>query len=176
MCAIARDRISEAGLFLALTLSEIRERTVLFSRIRFCSCLPRLCVGLLLAYLADRAWAVEEGQPTTQKSNTAAKPLAAVLPPAKWQRVESSVDRALSWLASQETSSGAFPTYPSGQPAVTSLCTMAFLSRGHQPGVGAYGQGITKAIDFVLSCQRSDGLFSYEEPGGGHQEKQASQR
>jgi len=51
---------------------------------------------------------------------------------------------------------------------------MALLSRGHQPGVGAYGQGITKAIDFVVSCQRSNGLFSYQEPGPAHQEKQAS--
>src|SRR5260221_8019653 len=51
---------------------------------------------------------------------------------------------------------------------------MAFLSRGHQPGAGAYGQGINKAIDFVLSCQRSDGLFSYQEPGPVHEDKQAS--
>lgn len=101
-------------------------------------------------------------------------PLAAVLPAEKWLRVEKAVDRALAWLADREAANGAFPAYPSGQPAITSLCAMAFLSRGHQPGIGAYGQGLNKAIDFVLSCQRDDGVFSYQEPGPMHQDKEAS--
>jgi hypothetical protein len=100
------------------------------------------------------------------------KQLSSAVSPEKWQRVEKSVDRALTWLASREATNGEFPTYPSGQPAVTSLCTMAFLSRGHQPGNGAYGQGINKAIDFVLSCQRNDGLFSYQEPSRMYQYRQ----
>jgi hypothetical protein len=102
------------------------------------------------------------------------KQLSSAVSPEKWQRVEKAVDRALSWIASREASDGTFPTYPSGQPSVTSLCTMAFLSRGHQPGAGTYGQGINKAIDFVLSCQRSDGLFSYQEPSPMHEDKEAS--
>jgi hypothetical protein len=102
------------------------------------------------------------------------KPLSSAVSPEQWLRVEKAVDRALVWLASREASSGAFPTYPSAQPAVTSLSTMAFLSRGHQPGSGTYGQAINKAIDFVLSCQRRDGLFSFQEPGPMHEDKQAS--
>src|SRR5262245_35784978 len=66
--------------------------------------------------------------------STAPTPLAAVLPPEKWQQVEKAVDRALAWMASQQAADGTFPSLPTGQPGVTSLATMAFLSRGHQPG------------------------------------------
>ena len=50
------------------------------------------------------------------------------------------------------------------QPAITALCVLAFLSRGHQPGFGPYGAQMDRAIDFVISCQRPDGLFSYGDP------------
>jgi len=63
---------------------------------------------------------------------------------------------------------------PAGQPAVTSLCVMAFLSRGHQPGLGPYGQRINRAIDFVISCQMPDGLFSFRPPEIEHKSKGAS--
>jgi Prenyltransferase and squalene oxidase repeat len=101
--------------------------------------------------------------------------LAAALPPEKWHRVEDSVDRALAWLASQQAADGSFPTLPVGQPAVTSLCVMAFLSRGHQPGLGPYGQQLNRAIDFVLSCQREDGLLSFLAPEPEFQFTHASQ-
>jgi prenyltransferase beta subunit len=103
-----------------------------------------------------------------------AKTLADALPPAKWRQVENSVDRALAWLAAQQSPDGSFPTLAVGQPAVTSLCVMAFLSRGHQPGFGPYGQQLNRAIDFVLSCQKEDGLFSYEVPEPYYQERTAS--
>ncbi len=41
---------------------------------------------------------------------------------------------------------------------------MAFLSRGYQPGHGPYGQQLNKAIDFVLSCQKEDGLLCFDPP------------
>ena len=101
-------------------------------------------------------------------------PLAAVLPAAEWRRVENSVDRALAWLASKQAADGSFPTNPQGQPAVTSLAIMAFLSRGHQPGLGPYGERLNRAIDFVIGCQMSDGLFSYEVPAAYYQQRAAS--
>jgi hypothetical protein len=102
------------------------------------------------------------------------RPLAAVLPPARWRQVEQSVDRALAWLATQQNPDGSFPTATQGQPGVTSLCIMAFLSRGHQPGIGPYGDRLDHAIDYVLSCQMSDGLFSREIPGPVHVPGEAS--
>lgn len=125
----------------------------------------------LLIYCAAAPSAAEGGARTVPAPSTEPPPLAAVLPKARWQQVENSVDRALAWLAAQQAADGSFPTTPAGQPAVTSLCIMAFLSRGHQPGYGPYGGQIEKAIDFVISCQMSDGLFSYAPPEATHNDK-----
>jgi len=79
----------------------------------------------------------------------------------EWKAVEASVDRALAYLITQQNGRGMIGGVPAGQPAVTSLGVMAFLSRGHQPGAGAYGERLERATDFVLSCQGENGLLSY---------------
>lgn len=86
--------------------------------------------------------------------------LSSALPPGEWGRVERSVDAGLEWLASQQAEDGSFPSNPVGQPAVTSLAVMAFLSRGHLPGDGRYGRQLDRAIDFVLEQQSRRGYFS----------------
>lgn len=86
--------------------------------------------------------------------------LSSALPPGEWSRVETSVDNALAWLASQQAEDGRFPSNEVAQPAVTSFAVMAFLSRGHMPDEGRYGKTISLAIDFVLSTQRRRGYFS----------------
>jgi hypothetical protein len=90
--------------------------------------------------------------------------LAAALTPSQWKQVEDCVDRALAWIANSQASDGSFPSLQQAQPAVTALCVLAFLSRGHQPGFGPYGAQMDRAIDFVMSCQKPDGLFDYEPP------------
>jgi hypothetical protein len=96
---------------------------------------------------------------------TAARPLSASLSARQWERVENSVDRALTWIAGEQAADGSLPTMASGQPAVTSLATMAFLSRGHQPGTGPYGEQINRAVEYVIKCQHADGLLCLERPG-----------
>jgi len=96
------------------------------------------------------------------------------LPANQWQRVEDSVDRALAWLAKDQQPDGSFRSTAPAQPAATSLAVMAFLSRGHQPGFGPYGEQLNRAIDFVLSCQMPDGLFSYQEPQPQYVQRGAS--
>ena len=64
---------------------------------------------------------------------------AAVLTRQEWKEVDQSVEKALAWLLEQQAPDGSFPTLQHGQPGVTSLCTMAFLSQGHLPGEGKYG-------------------------------------
>jgi len=77
----------------------------------------------------------------------------------QWQKIDGSVDRALDFLMTQQDRDGSFRSIDVGQPGVTSLCVLAFLSRGHVPGEGPYGEAMNRAIDFVLSTQQSDGLL-----------------
>jgi hypothetical protein len=83
-----------------------------------------------------------------------------VLSDDEWQRVDKAVQRGLDWMAAQQQEDGAFPTRETGQPGVTSLCLMAFFAHGHLPGKGQFGPRLEKATDFVLSCQKENGLIS----------------
>ena len=82
-----------------------------------------------------------------------------VLALAQWRRLDAAVDRGLAWMALQQQPDGSFPTRGRTAPAITSLAAMAFLSRGHRPGVGPYGMTLDRAIDFVLSQQNECGLI-----------------
>ena len=137
------------------------------AELRTCAIRAALFLLLCSGFGTVVGWGVE---PTNQ----AARPLAEALSPEKWARVEKSIDHGLKWLSGQQATDGSFPTVPQGQPAVTSFCVMAFLSRGDQPGAGEYGRQMNRAIDFVLGCQMADGLFSYERPAPEHQTWHAS--
>jgi hypothetical protein len=82
-----------------------------------------------------------------------------VLSSDEWKRVDAAVQRALTWLAAQQQDDGSFPTLETGQPAVTSLCALAFVSHGHAPGSEQYGKRIESATEFILSCQKENGLI-----------------
>lgn len=83
----------------------------------------------------------------------------------QWQQVDETVDRGLAWIASQQRPDGRFHSNRrSGQPGITSLGIMAFLSRGHQPGDGEYGPQLSHALEFVLSCQQADGVLCQDPP------------
>ena len=94
-------------------------------------------------------------------------PVRAPLPPAlserDTERVKVAVDHGLEWLATQIDAEGAFSAgaRTNGQPALSALSVMAFLSRGHRPGLGPFGESINRAIDFTLSCQKPSGLICY---------------
>lgn len=91
----------------------------------------------------------------------------AVLTHDEWDRVDNAVRRALDWLAHQQLEDGSFPTLDTGQPAVTSLCTLAFMANGHVPrDVGPYGQRLERAVGYVLNCQKESGLFALSAPEG----------
>lgn len=92
----------------------------------------------------------------------------------EWERVDQSVERALLWLARQQQRDGSFPSRLEGQPAVTGLCVIAFLSCGHQPGLGPYGERLNRAVDYVLSCQQPTGLLSARTPQRSHVHQGAS--
>ncbi len=91
-----------------------------------------------------------------------------VLSPAQRTKVERSIQQGLEFLAGQQQPNGSFLSRDSGQPGITGLCVMASLSNGDTPGQGPDGERLSRAIDFVLSCQRDDGLLSFVEPERGH--------
>ena len=75
------------------------------------------------------------------------------------QRVDESVERALEWMVTQQQEDGSFLTLQRGQPGVTCLSVMAFMAHGHLPGAGPYGARLEKATDYVLGCQKQNGLI-----------------
>ena len=128
-----------------------------------------LLVGLgVFGIGAARGWAQDSpprfgGSKNAEQGNAGRRPpRLEVLSDEQWKRIDVSVDRALAWLITQQSADGSFVTKPSGQPGVTALCVMAFLSSGHSAGQGPFGRQLDRAIDSVLSCQREDGLFSLE--------------
>ena len=83
-----------------------------------------------------------------------------VLDQAQWKQLDLSVDRGLVWLASQQQVDGSFPSIRSGQPGVTGLVLMAFLAKGESPADGKYAKTLTRAIDFIVSNQKKNGLIA----------------
>ncbi|HUE17128.1 MAG TPA: hypothetical protein VMR25_23320 [Planctomycetaceae bacterium] len=83
-------------------------------------------------------------------------------------QLDTTVDKALAFLARHQNSDGSFQTVPVGRPAVTSLCVMAFLSRGYRPGEGCYAANIEAAIDYVLQFQDADSGAITPMVGGRH--------
>jgi hypothetical protein len=83
-----------------------------------------------------------------------------VLSAEEWESVDESVDLGLQWLARQQNPDGSFPSMPHAQPGVTSLCVLAFMAHGHVPGQGKYGTELDKAIDYIVGCQKRNGLLA----------------
>lgn len=128
-----------------------------------------LGVGPLIG--VGQVYGAESKDPETASSKPSASD---VLTGEQWNRVDATVDRGLAYLASQQQPDGSVSAPRTGQPGITALAVMAFLSRGHTPGEGRYGTQMLAAIDFVLSCQRSDGLLSAAEPESVHVHEGAS--
>ncbi len=110
------------------------------------------------------AVAVAQERSIADANNT---PNLKVLSAGQWQQIDTAVDRGLEFIARHQQADGSFMTLKSGQPGVSSLCIMAFLSRGHVPGMGPYGDQLERAIEFVLSTQHASGVLSIESRGGG---------
>ena len=78
----------------------------------------------------------------------------------RWLDVDTSVEKALDWLAGQQQPDGSFATLPTGQPGVTSLVVMAFMAQGEMPGEGPRGEQLKRAVEYVARCQKPNGLLS----------------
>lgn len=115
------------------------------------------CVGITLLACACQ-WNGASAQQSKPANDDTPKN---VLSADEWKKVDEAVERALSWLASQQQDDGSFPTLPTGQPGVTSLCTMAFISHGHSPGKGEFGSRLERATEFTMACQKQNGIIAF---------------
>jgi hypothetical protein len=129
----------------------------------------KLMVSCLFALLLASSVGAQPPVSTTRagdRQHQSAEAPANVLSPGQWRRVDAAVTRGLKWLAARQQPDGSFPTLQVGQPGVTSLCVLAFMAHGHGPNDGEYGKRITKALQFILECQKENGLIALEAPDG----------
>ena len=87
-----------------------------------------------------------------------------VLSEQQWNKVNTAIDRGLAYLVAKQSRDGSFPSYPTGQPGVSGLVLLAFLSDGHLPAQGRYGDEVTKLVSYIASCQKPSGLFALAMP------------
>jgi Prenyltransferase and squalene oxidase repeat len=70
------------------------------------------------------------------------------------RNTDTAINASLDWLARQQHADGSFGTNQyTGNVAVTSLAGLAFMSGGHQPNRGRYGEHVTRALRYILRCE-----------------------
>jgi len=82
--------------------------------------------------------------------------------------LEPSVQRGLAWLASQQNPDGSFTgggRY-GRHVGITALACLAFMSDGHIPGRGGYGEVVEKGLDFILANTNETGLLGADTSHG----------
>lgn len=76
------------------------------------------------------------------------------------QETRDAIDRGLEWLVRTQRKDGSFGTGGySGNIAVTSLAGLAFMTAGHMPAQGPYGEVVDKAIAYVLENTNTSGFI-----------------
>lgn len=130
---------------------------------RQCSPRARPGTALLAAALALLPLSATAAEPAVSLTPVEPRQNRDILSAEQWKSLDLATDRALAHLAKKQRRDGSFEAPSIGQPGVTSLCVMAFLSRGHIPHEGPYGAQLDKAIEYVLGTQKPSGVFSSHE-------------
>jgi hypothetical protein len=76
--------------------------------------------------------------------------------------VDQAVGRALEYLQRSQGPEGYWRSGAGRNPAITGLAVMAFLSAGHVPGEGPYGDTLERGIRWVLAVQQDNGLIAVD--------------
>jgi hypothetical protein len=81
--------------------------------------------------------------------------------------MDAAIDRGLDFLQRTQGTDGSWRSGRADRnAAITGLAVMAFLSAGHVPGEGPYGDTIVKGVRWVLASQRANGLLVSDNAGG----------
>jgi len=81
--------------------------------------------------------------------------------------VDKTVERGLEFLASRQQPEGHYNDQYGKSSGIAGLVGMAFLSKGHLPGLGPYGDTLNRCIDYVLTSQQKNGLLDRGDSGHG---------
>ncbi len=75
-------------------------------------------------------------------------------------QTQAAIDRALTWLAGRQNDDGSFGgSGYSRNVAVVSLAGMAFLSGGHTPGRGEFGQHLNRCVNYISAAEDDSGFI-----------------
>jgi hypothetical protein len=77
--------------------------------------------------------------------------------------MDEAIDKALVFLSRTQESDGSWKAGGSKNAAVTGLAVMSFLSAGHVPGEGRYGETVEKGIRAVLRMQMANGVIASQQ-------------
>jgi hypothetical protein len=97
-----------------------------------------LCTTVFIALLANRSARADGDWEITPQS-------------------EAALERGLAWLAQNQGPEG---NWESNDLGLVSMGALAFLSDGHLPGRGKYGQNVEKALNYVLTHAKPTGLLN----------------
>jgi hypothetical protein len=75
---------------------------------------------------------------------------------------QQALDRGLEWLARNQ---GPEWNWGSNDLGLVSMGALAFLSAGHSPGKGKYGESVSRALDYVMRNAKPSGLLNISQPG-----------
>ncbi len=80
---------------------------------------------------------------------------------------ELALERGLSWLARTQGSQG---NWESNDLGLVSLGALAFLSAGHMPGRGKYGDQVDRALQYIVKNAKPSGLLNIADAQRDHRE------
>jgi len=83
------------------------------------------------------------------------------------QRIETSIDRAVEYLAITQNPDGSWTGGTGRNNGVNGICLLAFLGRGHVPGRGPFSSVVDGAIAFIEGTQTESGQYSSPNPSRG---------
>src|SRR4051812_15136120 len=78
------------------------------------------------------------------------------------RQARDAINQGLAYLGANQLADGSFGTYQhQGNVAITSLCGLAMMAGGHQPGRGRYGNVVSRALNFIVGLENPNGRAGY---------------